>query len=317
MQKIECQICKQEFSKITNTHLIKHGLTVIEYQAMGYETVTVEYRQAMVASTKIYQANLSPEQRTIQNANSQSLEANLKRSETLKTYLASLTEEERQQRIYHPYSEETEKKKTDTRKSNFESLPKEVQEAKKQAQAEKASKATTGRKNPWSAGENSSMKRPEIKAKVAATRLETIKNMSDDEYKDYLDRTQAKFRSYAISFENKIIHVRSSYERDFIQFLITNNVKFLYEKKRFTYIYEGKERIYVPDFYLVDYNLFIEVKNDYGMTNDVTFVKRDCLINKGLNYEFVLKSDLNDLDFWKAKVLSKYESHANQQPSLV
>jgi hypothetical protein len=51
---------------------------------------------------------------------------------------------------------------------------------------------------------------------------------------------------------------RSNFELEFAAYLYNNNIKFLYEKDKIQYIVDPKT--YCPDFYLEDYDFYIETK---------------------------------------------------------
>lgn len=53
---------------------------------------------------------------------------------------------------------------------------------------------------------------------------------------------------------------QSSYEREFMNFLDNHHIKWIKNKERYPYIRDGKEHKYIPDFYLPDLNMYIEVK---------------------------------------------------------
>lgn len=61
---------------------------------------------------------------------------------------------------------------------------------------------------------------------------------------------------------------RSSLEAKFAKFLDNNKIKFEYEKRKIKYIKNNKEHYYWPDFYLLDFDTFIEIKG-YFRKNDV------------------------------------------------
>jgi len=54
---------------------------------------------------------------------------------------------------------------------------------------------------------------------------------------------------------------RSRFEFDFATYLDNNNIKFEYEPRKIKYV--PKEKSYTPDFYLVDYDMFIETKGRF------------------------------------------------------
>ena len=68
--------------------------------------------------------------------------------------------------------------------------------------------------------------------------------------------------SWYFVLNNEKIMCRSSYEVMFANYLINENIDFLYEPK--TFKLENGRR-YTPDFYLINENLWIELKGDFNM----------------------------------------------------
>lgn len=64
-------------------------------------------------------------------------------------------------------------------------------------------------------------------------------------------------------FKKEIIdgfRMDSSWESIFANYLNQHNIKWIKNKKSFRYIFENEEHSYYPDFYLEDFNLYIEIK---------------------------------------------------------
>ena len=62
------------------------------------------------------------------------------------------------------------------------------------------------------------------------------------------------------------IKLDSSYEVEVAKSLDANNIK--WERcKRFPYVVNGKLHYYTPDFYLPDYNIYLDPKNDFLLNN--------------------------------------------------
>ena len=64
-------------------------------------------------------------------------------------------------------------------------------------------------------------------------------------------------------FKKEIIdgfRMDSSWESIFANYLNQHNIKWIKNKKSFRYIFENKEHSYYPDFYLEDFNLYVEIK---------------------------------------------------------
>jgi hypothetical protein len=65
--------------------------------------------------------------------------------------------------------------------------------------------------------------------------------------------------------EDKEVLLDSSWEVEIAQFLVDNNVKWIRPKFVKWVDAEGKTRRYFPDFYLVDYRVYLDPKNPYGI----------------------------------------------------
>lgn len=82
---------------------------------------------------------------------------------------------------------------------------------------------------------------------------------------------------------NNRIWLRSSWEEKFAIYLDSNNINWVHEPKVFPIVYgDNKEGTYTPDFYLIDSNLYIEIKG-----------------------------------WWRDDALEKYEAFVNQYPDLI
>lgn len=68
------------------------------------------------------------------------------------------------------------------------------------------------------------------------------------------------------------VHYQSGYERRFMEYLDSKNFNWIRCKERFPYFDEqGKQHTYNPDFYLPDYNLYVEVKGMIRMRDPLKF----------------------------------------------
>jgi hypothetical protein len=56
------------------------------------------------------------------------------------------------------------------------------------------------------------------------------------------------------------IDLHGSWELAYAKYLDANNIRWIRNKDSFTYVYDGKERKYTPDFYLIDSDEYIEIK---------------------------------------------------------
>ena len=60
---------------------------------------------------------------------------------------------------------------------------------------------------------------------------------------------------------------RSKFELEFAQYLAKSKIKYKYEKDKFRYIVQIKS--YTPDFYLMDYGFYLELKGNLDVTDRV------------------------------------------------
>ena len=77
---------------------------------------------------------------------------------------------------------------------------------------------------------------------------------------------------------------RSRFEFEFAQYLAKNKIKYKYEKDKFRYIVPIKS--YKPDFYLVEYGFYLELKGNLDVTDRVKhlLVKEQ---NESLDVRFI------------------------------
>ena len=73
---------------------------------------------------------------------------------------------------------------------------------------------------------------------------------------------------YFCKYENKNVFLESSWELEIAKFLDENNINWI-RPKSLTWIDDNsKRRRYFPDFYLIDYNIYLDPKNSYCMKLD-------------------------------------------------
>lgn len=76
--------------------------------------------------------------------------------------------------------------------------------------------------------------------------------------------------SYTKSNRGRVKHIKKygltfdgSWELKFYEWCLSKNIKIIDNKEFFDYIFKGKSHLYNPDFYLPDYDIFVEVKGYY------------------------------------------------------
>jgi hypothetical protein len=93
---------------------------------------------------------------------------------------------------------------------------------------------------------------------------------------------QSWYESY---FAGKV-YLQSSWELKYAKYLDENNINWSRPTKGFKYLEEKKERHYIPDFYLIEQDLYIEIK---GYKTKLDDLKWSSLNNLKILYENDLK----------------------------
>jgi hypothetical protein len=92
------------------------------------------------------------------------------------------------------------------------------------------------------------------------------------------------------------INVQGTWELKYAIYLEENNINFICHQGYFEYIDEnGNNKIYLPDFYLPETNIYIDIKNDYLYNKSVKKINLVRACNPNLNLLILLKKDLNDM----------------------
>ena len=126
-------------------------------------------------------------------------------------------------------------------------------------------------------GNRNPMKNSKTREKVGKTRSE---RMTIEERKKYSNGTKKAWEDgkfigvnstgKCIWFDYKhsngeIYKVQGTWELKFIEWMDKMNIKFKCHKDRIKYIYDdGKEKNYYPDFYVYDWNSYVDIKSTYS-----------------------------------------------------
>lgn len=87
----------------------------------------------------------------------------------------------------------------------------------------------------------------------------------------------------------KTFYFDSPFEIEIAKQLDTLNINWIRNTTRFYYIYNDKRRYYIPDFYISDYNLYIETKGYwYGDKKQRTY---EAVSQNNLNWKLIMFSD--------------------------
>jgi transposase len=110
------------------------------------------------------------------------------------------------------------------------------------------------------------------------------KKLSDSRKKGFKDgsiKLSSKCGCGKGGYKKDIGHyIRSTYEHYFAQELIRNNISYFYEPKTFSIIVNGNKTTFTPDFFIIQSNKFIEIKNAYNVNDKFFKQKFDAFINQ-------------------------------------
>lgn len=127
-------------------------------------------------------------------------------------------------------------------------------------------------------GDLNPMKRKDVRDKVGKTRSERMNESEREKYrigtinawKDGkfigVPTHNCKWYDYRSS-SGSVYKVQGTWEYKFIKWLDENNLKFKCHRDRISYIMDGKERFYYPDFYVYEWKCYVDVKSEYYFRN--------------------------------------------------
>ena len=100
-----------------------------------------------------------------------------------------------------------------------------------------------------------------------------------------------------ITWDNKEVYLRSSYEFDYAEKLDSSKTIYEVESIRLTYFNRSKNReaVAIPDFYIPSTNTIIEIKSDYTLDIDEMIDKFKAYISSGYSPILVLEKEEIDL----------------------
>jgi hypothetical protein len=290
--KVKCPICENSFSLINTTHLKKHGLTVSQFKELypNSSICSKDFRDKMqVINTEI---NSREDVR-------KTLSRKIKEVNRDKIFLKNKSEKMKAVWGYNEYKEKM-----------------RIIHLKTQNRLGIQEKKSNSLKSRWKTQEfRDKMKlvynTPEYKEKVrriqqeVSSRPTIIQNKSDKSKELWKDRdyriknARGHSKKPYITLEGKEIFLRSSWEYLVCKYLDTLKYEFVYEGFDFKYTIENKEHVYIPDFYIRELDLFLEVKPNIFMCDSVNKIKLDCVLHQGRRIKHIGEDTLQDINTFK------------------
>ena len=116
----------------------------------------------------------------------------------------------------------------------------------------------------------------ETKEKISKTMQQVVKDKPDSYNGVNINGKVKKYKYKNVSLDG-------TWELMFAQYLDKNNIKWERPNKGIEYIWENTTHIYYPDFFLIDYNMFIEIKGfqtsrdiaKWKMVNNLIIIKQE------------------------------------------
>lgn len=116
----------------------------------------------------------------------------------------------------------------------------------------------------------------ETKEKISKTMQQVVKDKPDSYNGVNINGKVKKYKYKNVSLDG-------TWELTFAQYLDKNNIKWERPKKGIEYVWENTTHIYYPDFFLVDYNIFVEIKgfqtkrdiDKWKMVNNLIVIKQN------------------------------------------
>lgn len=118
----------------------------------------------------------------------------------------------------------------------------------------------------WNKGKHLSKEYKEKLSKALKGRKKAKMSNSQKENISKTIREKIKLNTWHNSYFKKGKHLYkdinfdSKWELAYAKWLDSNRINWRRPNEHFSYIFEGKEHYYTPDFYLIDENLYIEIK---------------------------------------------------------
>lgn len=99
------------------------------------------------------------------------------------------------------------------------------------------------------------------------------------------------------TWKGEKVFLRSSYEEDYAKELDKKKINYEVESLRIVYFDNQKEeyRIAIPDFYLPDENLIVEIKSEWTLDRENMLDKKEAYLKQGYNFKLIVEHKEVDL----------------------
>ena len=291
---IECPYCGSNFKRITDRHLLKHDKTIEDYKREFPGRPT----QSEALIKKLSEKNKEISMRdSVRKAKSKAQRALYDGDTPLRRKVTESSIE--------MWKSEEHRKLVSERLKETQNSP-EIKE--------KISKSSADR---WSDLEYH--KRVSAKIRETQNREDKKEHMREKSLEMWRDESFFnKSSGYYVRIGEEVFLVRSSWEEVVLRFLKRNNIEFEFESLRIPYEFEGHTHTYIPDIFIRDRNLVLEVKPNFVLSEsyrekkpeeyEKIRCKEKATRDLGYNYEYLTEDVvLDDLE----KILSIIDSYGS------
>ena len=276
---LKCEICGKEFKSNLSRHIVVHNISKEEY------------------------LNLYPNSKLISD------EYSKQRSEISKSIFDDEHREIQRQNLNY------QREHTDFCKKQHDGIIKLWQnpEFRERKNAQSGRILTKRNKENWA---NSEYRAKRIqKSRETATKQWTNPSYREHMLPIILSNIEARNNIQVTEHNGVEYRFRSKLEKQLICKLIDINEPFEYETKHIRYLdtTQNKIRTYIPDLYLPQYNLILEIKPKTLLNDCVVKCKQAACVAQGYNFEFIynISSLLNVIERF-----NDYRNHSKQENCL-
>jgi len=147
---------------------------------------------------------------------------------------------------------------------------------------------------------NYGVKNPSQSIEIKEKKIRTcMKNYGVKNPSQSIEIHKRQHSGYIRKHHKSGLYYRGTYEKDFIDFSIKNEIEIENFNGYIPYYFEGEDRKYFPDFFIKNENLIIEIKSTYTYEYDLekNLAKRKAAISNGFNFMFVIDKGYDELFF--------------------
>ena len=163
----------------------------------------------------------------------------------------------------------------------------------------------TSKRRKINSGDKNGMKQPEARAKLSKTRKQMF--LDNPELREIAaDKTRQAWKDgkmdgvkvgrckwYAFERKNgQIVKVQGTWELAFVKWLEENNMDFLCHRGRIPYNQFGEDHTYYPDFFVFEWDEYVDVKNKYHFSLNEGKIQAVLECNPDLKIRILFKEDL-------------------------